>query len=55
MVEVARGERATRGDEAVLVGSQGDETITMDQLAEIAGTINYETACAFGMRLERVT
>ena len=54
MVEVGRGERASRGDEAVLVGSQGAETITMDQLAQIAGTINYETACAFGMRLERV-
>ncbi len=54
MVEVARGERVVRGDEAVIVGSQGSETITMDELADIAGTINYETACAFGMRLERV-
>lgn len=54
MVEVARGTRIVRGDEAVIVGTQAAETITMDQFAEVAGTINYETACAFGMRLERV-
>lgn len=54
MVEVGRGQRAVRGDEAVLVGSQGPETILMDEFAEVCGTINYETACAFGMRLERV-
>ena len=46
--------RATRGEEAVLVGAQGSETITMDEIADIAGTINYETACSFGLRLERV-
>lgn len=43
-----------RGDEFVLVGSQGAERITLDELADLAGTINYEMACAFGMRLERV-
>lgn len=53
MVEVPRGMAADRGDEFVIVGSQGDERITMDELAENAGTINYELACAFGMRLER--
>ena len=53
MVEVPRGLAARRGDEVVLVGTQGAETISMDEIAELAGTINYETACAFGMRLER--
>ena len=43
-----------RGDEAVLVGEQGARRIAIDELAEAAGTINYEMACAFGMRLERV-
>lgn len=54
MIEVPRGVRAARGDEVVLVGSQDSEAISMDELAAVAGTINYETACAFGMRLERV-
>lgn len=54
MVEVPRGTEASRGDEVVLVGSQGDSTVVMDELADLAGTINYELACAFGSRLERI-
>lgn len=54
MVEVPRGVDLARGDEIVLVGTQGAETIVMDELAELAGTINYELACAFGARLERI-
>ncbi|MDH4140032.1 MAG: alanine racemase [Coriobacteriia bacterium] len=53
MAEVPRGLSVTVGDEAVIVGTQGNESITMEELAEAAGTINYEMACAFGMRLER--
>ncbi len=53
MVEVPRGMSVAVGDEAVLVGAQGGERISMDELAEAAGTINYELACAFGMRLDR--
>lgn len=54
MVEVPRGVSAEVGDEVVLVGRQGDETIILDDLAETAGTINYELSCSLGMRLERV-
>jgi len=41
------------GDEAVIVGRQGSEYIAMDELAQRAGTINYEMACAFALRMER--
>ena len=54
MVEVPREVSAQRGDEAVIVGEQGGARLLMETLAEKAGTINYELACAFGMRLERV-
>jgi len=54
MVEVPRDVSAMRGDEAVIVGAQGADRIRMETLAEKAGTINYELACAFGMRLERL-
>jgi len=54
MVEVPRGLTVIRGDEVVLVGSQGSQRITLDDLAETAGTINYELSCSFGMRLDRV-
>ena len=37
-----------------LVGRDGDEEITMDEMAELRGTINYEVACNFGMRLDKI-
>ena len=54
MVEVPRGLTVSRGDEVVLVGAQGGQQITLDDLAETAGTINYELSCSLGMRLDRV-
>lgn len=36
------------GDEAVFLGSQGDETITGDDMARWAGTISYEVFCSIG-------
>ena len=54
MVEIPRGMNVSLGDEVVLVGEQGDERISLDELAQSAGTINYELSCSFGMRLEKV-
>ncbi|MDR2197588.1 MAG: alanine racemase [Coriobacteriales bacterium] len=42
------------GDEVVIVGNSGQERIALDDLARSLGTINYELACRFGLRLERV-
>ncbi len=42
------------GDEVVLLGSQGDELITADELAAHAGTISYEIFCGVGARVPRV-
>lgn len=42
------------GSEAVIVGRSGNLEITMDDLAAVMGTINYDAACMFGLRLERV-
>lgn len=47
-VDVGNLDGVQAGDEAVLLGSQGNETITADELANYAGTINYEIACLFG-------
>ncbi len=54
MIEVPRGVELARGDEVVVIGEQGGERVTIEDLAEAAGTINYEMTCALGMRLERV-
>jgi alanine racemase len=53
MVEVPRGASVSVGDEAVLIGRQGRACITMDEQAAAAGTIDYEIACGYGLRLER--
>ena len=53
MVEVPAGLPVAPGDEVVIVGEQGGERIMMDELAEKAGTINYESACGFSRRMER--
>ncbi|MDR3589961.1 MAG: alanine racemase [Negativicutes bacterium] len=42
------------GDEAVLFGRQGGAEITVTELADLAGTINYELVCAVSARVPRV-
>ncbi|MEE8356505.1 MAG: alanine racemase, partial [Anaerolineales bacterium] len=42
------------GDEVVLIGNQGDEEITTDQVAQIWNTINYEVTCGISSRVPRI-
>jgi alanine racemase len=42
------------GDEAVLIGSQGEETILAEDVAARLGTINYEVTCGISARVPRV-
>ncbi len=42
------------GDEVVLIGSQGDETISVDEVADRWSTINYEVVCGLADRLPRI-
>jgi len=42
------------GDEVVLLGRQGDEEITADDWAAMAGTISYEVVCGVGPRMPRI-
>lgn len=41
------------GDEAVLLGRQGEEEITADEIADWMGTISYEVLCLFGQLNQR--
>jgi alanine racemase len=41
------------GDEVVLLGGQGDESVTADEWAEHLDTISYEVVCQIGPRLPR--
>jgi alanine racemase len=42
------------GDLVTIIGRDGNDTITADDMAIARGTINYEVTCNFGMRLEKV-
>ena len=42
------------GDVVTILGADGNERITAEEMAELRGTINYEVTCNFGMRLEKV-
>ena len=42
------------GDEAVLIGSQGEESILAEEVAGRLGTINYEVTCGISARVPRI-
>ncbi|WP_422446746.1 alanine racemase [Thermoanaerobacterium sp. DL9XJH110] len=42
------------GEDVVLFGSMGEETISADEIAKIIGTISYEVVCAVARRVPRV-
>lgn len=44
---------AAVGDEVILFGRQGDEEITVDEVAERSSTLNYEVICGIGKRVAR--
>ena len=46
--------RVEYGVVVTIVGEDGGERITMDDMAELRDTINYEVTCDFGLRLQRV-
>jgi alanine racemase len=52
-VTALRG-RVAVGDEVVVIGKQGDQTVTADELAGLLGTINYEVVTAISQRVPRV-
>ncbi len=54
MVDVSEVPAVKIGDEVVLLGQQGEEKITADELAGLIGTINYEIVCMISARVPRV-
>lgn len=54
MVDVTDVPDVKLGDEVIVMGSDGKNTILADDIADSTGTINYEITCAFGQRLPKV-
>ncbi len=52
MVDIGSGE-AYNGDEVILIGEQGSERISVEQLATLANTIPYEILTALNVRMPR--
>jgi len=54
MVEITEIPQVKVGDEVVLIGRQGHEEITVDEIAEKIGTINYEIVTKINPLLPRI-
>ncbi|PIQ91233.1 MAG: alanine racemase [Candidatus Omnitrophica bacterium CG11_big_fil_rev_8_21_14_0_20_41_12] len=42
------------GEEVVLIGTQGSQKVTAEELAGLSGTISYEIVCGLGSRIPRI-
>lgn len=54
MVDVTDIPEAAEGDLVTLIGTDGEEHITMEELGDLSGRFNYELACDLGSRIPRV-
>jgi len=54
MADVTEIPDVAAGDEVVVLGAQGDEQITADEVAERCGTISYEVLTSLSRRVPRV-
>lgn len=54
MVDVTHLNDVCEGDLVTLIGTDGEQTITLEELADIAKRLHYEFACDLGKRIPRV-
>jgi alanine racemase len=54
MLDVTDIGKIQQGDEVVLLGTQGNETISADEMAAWAETISYEILTSIGVRVPRI-
>lgn len=54
MVDVTHIESVKEGDTVTLFGSQGNATISVDEIAKLCNTINYEIICGLSKRVPRI-
>jgi alanine racemase len=53
MVDLTEVDNVEKNDEVVILGRQGKEAITAEELASRAGTISYEILTSLGNRARR--
>jgi alanine racemase len=53
LIDVTDIPGAAIGDEVVIIGPQGDDRITAEEIARDIGTISYEVTCSIGHRIPK--
>ena len=54
MVDVTEAGEVKAGDLAVLLGRDGDEVISAEEIGALTGSFNYEVVCSISKRVPRV-
>jgi len=54
VVDITGDDEVKVGDTAILIGAEGDKSITLDEVADVAGTISYEILTGFTARMPRI-
>lgn len=54
MINVSDIPDVNEGDSVIIMGSDGKNTVSAEELAAVSGTINYEIVCNVGKRVPRV-
>ena len=54
MVDASSAANLQAGDEVILIGSQGEQSLTVTEMAEMLQTIDHEIICAIAARVPRI-
>ena len=54
MVDAGRSRTVKPGDDVVLIGKQGKDAVTVEEIARLSNTIPYEVVCNIGRRVPRI-
>ncbi len=54
VVDISNIEDVKIGDDVVIIGKSGEDEITAEEIARLAGTINYEIVCGISKRVPRI-
>lgn len=54
MLDVTHIDGVRSGDLVTIVGRDGENSLTFDEMADLSGTVNYEKVCLIGKRVPRI-
>ena len=54
IIDISEVPEVRVGDTVTLIGREGEQSVTADELADLIGTINYEIVCMISSRIPRV-